>query len=132
MLKNGAHIACAPCSIPSALFAQFDLTKHNSSGEKVARGGITKTGNSATRRALVEAAWHFASCSPEPKPPRAGCEGVPADIERRCAKCTARLASRHRALREAGKRPCVANVAVARELACWVWEVGCRAEGTLR
>ena len=28
MLKNGAHIACAPCSIPSALFAQFDLTKH--------------------------------------------------------------------------------------------------------
>ena len=29
MLKNGAHIACAPCSIPSALFAQFDLTKHN-------------------------------------------------------------------------------------------------------
>lgn len=28
MLKNGAHVACAPCSIPSALFAQFDLTKH--------------------------------------------------------------------------------------------------------
>lgn len=28
MLKNGAHIACAPCSIPSAPFAQFDLTKH--------------------------------------------------------------------------------------------------------
>ena len=66
------------------------------------------------------------------KPPRAGSEGVPADIERRAAKCTARLAARHRALREAGKRPCVANVAGARELACWVWEVGCRAEGTLR
>lgn len=28
MLKNGAHVACAPCSIPGALFAQFDLTKH--------------------------------------------------------------------------------------------------------
>ena len=28
MLKNGAHIVCAHCSIPSALFAQFDLTKH--------------------------------------------------------------------------------------------------------
>jgi hypothetical protein len=24
------------------------------------------------------------------------------------------------------------NVAVARELACWVWEMGCRAEGTYR
>ena len=108
------------------------VPSEHSSGEKVARGGITKTGNSATRRALVEAAWHFASCSPSPKPPKSGSEAVPADIERRCAKCTARLAARHRALREAGKRPCVANVAVARELACWVWEVGCRAEGTLR
>lgn len=29
------------------------------------------------------------------------------------------------------KHTCVANVAVARELACWVWEVGRRAEGTL-
>ena len=108
------------------------VPSEHSSGEKVARGGITKTGNAASRRALVEAAWHFASCSPSPKPPKSGSEAVPADIERRCAKCTARLAARHRALREAGKRPCVANVAVARELACWVWEVGCRAEGTLR
>lgn len=108
------------------------VPSERSSGEKVARGGITKTGNAASRRALVEAAWHFASCSPSPKPPKAGRDAVPADIERRCAKCTARLAARHRALREAGKRPCVANVAVARELACWVWEVGCRAEGTLR
>ena len=37
----------------------------------------------------------------------------------------------HGTLRAAGKRPCVANVAVARELACWVWELGCRAEGTM-
>lgn len=36
-----------------------------------------------------------------------------------------------RALRAAGKRARVANAAVARELACWVWEIGRRAEGTL-
>ena len=99
------------------------VPSEHSSGEKVARGGITKTGNAASRRALVEAAWHFASCLPSPKAPAKagpGSEGVPADVERRCAKCTARLAARHRALREAGKRPCMANVAVARELACWV------------
>ena len=35
------------------------------------------------------------------------------------------------ALAAAGKSPCKANAAVARELACWVWEIGCRAEGTL-
>ena len=100
-------------------------------GERVSRGGITKCGNSASRRCLVESAWHFASCSPSPKAPPAGSD-VDAAARRRAAECTARLARRHAALREAGKRPCVANVAVARELACWVWEIGCRAEGTLR
>jgi transposase len=30
-----------------------------SSGETVRRGGITKTGNSHARRALVEGAWAF-------------------------------------------------------------------------
>lgn len=51
--------------------------------------------------------------------------------KRRCDDATARLRRRHESLGAAGKRPCVANVAVARELACWAWEVGRRAEGTL-
>lgn len=101
-----------------------------SSGETEARGGITKAGNSASRRALVEAAWRFASCSPRPKQAPRG-SSVPPAVKRRCDEATARLCRRHEALRAAGKRPCVANVAVARELACWVWEIGCRAEGTL-
>ena len=102
----------------------------HSSGEKEAKGGITKTGNSASRRALVEAAWHYASCSPRPKAAPAGYD-VPPRIRGRAADATRRLRARHEALRAAGKRPCVANVAVARELACWVWEIGRRAEGTL-
>ena len=101
-----------------------------SSGEREARGGITKAGNAASRRALVEAAWHYASCSPKPKAAPAGHEVAPR-IKGRADDATARLSRRHGALRAAGKRPCVANVAVARELACWVWEVGRRAEGTL-
>ena len=102
----------------------------HSSGETEARGGITKAGNSASRRALVEAAWHFQACSPKPKGAPKG-SSVPPAVKRRCDEATARLCRRHEALRAAGKRPCVANVAVARELACWVWEIGCRAEGTL-
>ena len=43
---------------------------------------------------------------------------------------TARLCRRQR-LAAAGKSSCKANAAVARELACWVWEIGRRAEGTL-
>lgn len=102
----------------------------HSSGEREARGGITKAGNAASRRALVEAAWHYASCSPTPKATPAGAEVGPS-ARRRCDECTARLSRRFSALRDAGKRPCVANAAVARELACWVWEIGCRAEGSL-
>ena len=70
------------------------------------------------------------TCSPKPKVPPAG-SAVPAAVKRRCDDATARLRRRHESLGAAGKRPCVANVAVARELACWVWEVGRRAEGTL-
>lgn len=102
----------------------------HSSGEKEAKGGITKTGNPASRRALVEAARHFKSCSPRPKAPPAG-SAAPAAVKRRCDDAAARLRRRRESLGAAGKRPCVANVAVARELACWVWEVGRRAEGTL-
>ena len=49
----------------------------------------------------------------------------------RADDCTARLCRRREALAAAGKSSCKANAAVARELACWVWEIGRRAEGTL-
>ncbi|OUP05715.1 IS110 family transposase [Collinsella sp. An2] len=102
----------------------------HSSGEKEAWGGITKTGNGASRRILVESAWHYSSCSPKPKAAPTGYE-VSRHIKSRADDATARLVRRRESLRAAGKRACVANVAVARELACWVWEIGRRAEGTL-
>ena len=102
----------------------------HSSGEKKIYGGITKNGNSASRRTLIESAWHYITCSPKPKPIPDGFD-VSRGIKRRADDATARLVYRHKALRSAGKRTCVANTAVARELACWVWEIGRRAEGTL-
>lgn len=139
---KGVDVATAFCLAAEAgVFSRFrsagayaswlGLTpSERSSGETEARGGITKAGNSASRRALVEAAWHFQTCSPKPKGAPRG-SSVPPAVKRRCDEATARLCRRHEALRAAGKRPCVANVAVARELACWVWEIGCRAEGTI-
>ena len=73
---------------------------------------------------------HYLTCSPRPKAPAPGAD-VPAAIRARADDCTARLCRRREALAAAGKSPCKANAAVARELACWVWEIGCRAEGTL-
>lgn len=96
----------------------------------MSRGGTAKAGNAAPGRSPAGAAWHFSSCPASPK--ASGRAGADPAVRRRCDKCTARLIARYAALRLRGKWPCVANVAVARELACWVWEVGCRAEGTLR
>ncbi len=70
------------------------------------------------------------TCTPRPKAPEPGAD-VPAAIRARADDCTARLCRRREALAAAGKSPCKANAAVARELACWVWEIGRRAEGTL-
>lgn len=106
------------------------VPSRRSSGETERRGGITKTGNRLARTALVESAWHYLTCTPRPKAPAPGAD-VPAAIRARADDCTARLCRRREALAAAGKSSCKANAAVARELACWVWEIGRRAEGTL-
>lgn len=39
----------------------------HSSGESDRRGAITKAGNKHLRKTLVEAAWHYLTCSGRPK-----------------------------------------------------------------
>lgn len=99
------------------------VPSERSSAESRSRGGITKAGNSHVRRALVEAAWHYARASHGPKALRPGQE-VPPEVLAHARKGSGRLARRCRDLRDAGKRPVVANAAVARELAGWVWALG--------
>lgn len=106
------------------------IPSERSSGETERRGGITKAGNRLARTALIKSAWHYSRCTPRPKAPPPGAD-VPAAIRARAGDCTARLCRRREALAAAGKSACKANAAVARELACWVWEIGRRAEGTL-
>ena len=93
-----------------------------SSGETESRGGITRAGNSHVRRALVEASWHVPMSTRHPKKPRPG-HGVAPAASRRAAKRDRRLQDRRDAMSQAGKRPCVANCATAREMACRVWAI---------
>ena len=92
-----------------------------SSGESQHRGHITKTGNRHARRLLVEAAWHYQH------PPRRSRlalslqKEVPPEVSARAWQAQVRLHHRHRTLTDHGKRSTVANVAVARELAGFVW-----------
>lgn len=100
----------------------------HSSGESDRRGAITKAGNKHLRKALVEAAWHYLTCSARPKDLARG--QAPDRVARRhAAKGVRRLVERREALLARGVHNNKANVATARELACWVWAVGLMAEG---
>ena len=94
-----------------------------SDGARQRRGPITKTGNSHVRRILVESAWHYRH------PPRVGAalrkrrEGQPGWAVVLADRAQTRLHRRHRRLAAHGKPPVVANTAVARELAGYLWAV---------
>ncbi len=89
------------------------------SGESDTHGPITKTGSRYARRILVEAAWHYL------RPPRIGVtlasrhEGLPDHVVQIAWRAQHRL---YRSIGRAHKKsPNVVNVAVARELACFIW-----------
>ena len=99
----------------------------HSSGESDRRGAITKAGNKHLRKALVEAAWHYLTCSGRPKGLAKG-QAPDRGARRHAAKGVRRLVERREALLARGVHGNKANVATARELACWVWAVGLMAE----
>ena len=95
-----------------------------SSGESTHRGRITRCGNRWVRTLLVEAAWHY-RCPPKmSRQLRARNRGVAPGVQRIAWKAQHRLHKRLYRLTARGKRPQQAIVAVARELAGFVWAVG--------
>lgn len=96
----------------------LNVSEH-SSGESSSKGGITLTGNALVRKLLVEAAWTYM----RPRTFRSDCaaEGVPAQVVEHARKGCLRLKKRAQHLQRRGKKGCVVDVAVARELAGWVW-----------
>ena len=100
------------------------VPSEQSSGERRRQGSITKAGSGHARRLLIEAAWHYR------RPPR-----VSLDLRRRQARqppaaidaawrAQLRLHRRWAHLdSRRGKRRTTVAVAVARELACFVWEI---------
>ena len=92
-----------------------------SSGESRHRGHITKCGNEHARRLLVEAAWHYRHPPRPSERARAHAPFVPPEVPARAWAAQVRLHQRHRHLTAHGKRSTVANVAVARELAGFLW-----------
>ena len=103
---------------PRELAAYLGLVPSEySSGDQRHRGHITHAGNQHARRLLVEAAWHYQH---RPRRPRTGPD-VPPEVAARAWRAQLRLHHCHRALTSHGKRSTVATVAVARELAGFLW-----------
>jgi transposase len=97
------------------------VPSEHSTGERHQRGAITKAGNSHVRRILVEAAWHYRHRpSLGPALRRRQTQQPPA-IVAQAWTAQQRLHRRYRHLLGRGKRAPVAAVAIARELAAFIW-----------
>lgn len=99
------------------------VPRESSSGEHVQRGAITKTGNGHARRLLVEAAWHQRRRLQPSRPLERRRERQAALVRERAVRAERRLHQRWLRFEARGKRPTVAAVAVARELAGWCWSL---------
>jgi transposase len=108
---------------PRQLMAYLGLVPSEySSGNKTRRGSITKTGNAHARKALVSAAWKYAARPYRSSVLKKRQEGVSPPVIATAWKAQQRLYKRFHAL--ACRKPrSLANVAVARELAGFLWAV---------
>jgi transposase len=96
----------------------------SSSGTQRWQGSITKTGNTHARRLLVEAAWHHRRTYRTPSAVmRARWRLAPPAAKARGHAGNHRLHQRWQTFTVRRKKPVVANVAVARELAGWCWSL---------
>jgi transposase len=110
---------------PKQLASYLGLVpSEHSSGTKRRQGAITKAGSSHARRLLIEAAWHYR------RPPRVSLTlrrrqaGQPPAAIDAAWRAQNRLHHRWTHLdAQRGKKRTTVAVTVARELACFVWEI---------
>ncbi|MUN64988.1 IS110 family transposase [Kocuria sediminis] len=99
------------------------VPSEHSSGATRSQGPITKTGNTHARRLLVEAAWHHRPAYRIGATMRARWDNAPAAARARGDAGNRRLHERWVRMLERKKRPTIATVAIARELAGWCWSL---------
>ena len=110
---------------PRQLMVWLGVTpSEHSSGGKRRQGSITKTGNSYARKLLVESAWSYRHPARVSVDIQRRHEGIPKPIIDRAWDAQLRLCRRYRKLVARGKSAHVAIIAVARELAAFVWDIG--------
>lgn len=104
------------------------VPSEHSSGNSVRRGSITKTGNGHARRLLVEAAWNYRFAARMSSTLRNRSAELPAAIREHAWKAQLRLSRRFAQLSSRGVQINKVCVAVARELAGFVWAIARQAQ----
>ncbi len=99
------------------------VPSEHSSGAARSQGSITKTGNTHVRRLLVEAAWHHRPRYVAGKTMRERWDLAGPAARARGDAGNHRLHQRWVMFTDRRKRPVIANVAIARELAGWSWSL---------
>lgn len=109
---------------PRQLMAWLGVTpSEHSSGTTRKLGGITKAGNTYARKVLVEAAWSYRFPAKVSRIIQLRHEGLPQPVVARAWDAQPHLCRRFRRLTARGKPANVAVVAVARELAAFIWDI---------
>ena len=99
------------------------LPSEYSSGEQRRQGAMTKAGNPHARRVLVEGAWAYRDPAKVSRHLQLRLEHQPKVIQDISWKAQVRLCKRYRRLVARGKHANVVTVAMARELAGFMWAI---------
>jgi len=109
---------------PSKLMAYLGLVpSEHSSGESKKRGGITKTGNSHVRRVLVEAAHTYRLPARISRVILERQNDLSAEVKKIAWDAQLRLCARYQRLIGRGKETNVVVIAIAREIAAFMWAI---------
>lgn len=100
------------------------VPSEHTSGEKRRLGGITKTGNTHARRVLIEAAWNYRFPPRITGPLQKRQERQPSAVRAIAWRAQLRLNHRYRQLSARGLQHNKICVAIARELAGFLWSIG--------
>jgi len=99
------------------------VPSEHSSGNSIHRGSITKTGNAHARRLLTEAAWSYRFPARLSRNLRDRSDSVPEAVRSHAWKAQVRLCGRFARLSSRGVQVNKICVALARELAGFVWAI---------
>lgn len=109
---------------PRQLMAYLGLVpSEHSSGSRRRQGGITLAGNGHARRMLVESAWSYRFPARQTMHLKRKAVNASDEAKTIAWRAQTRLCGRYRTLTQAGKNTKLVCVAIARELAGFIWDV---------